>query len=82
MFSQGKTQYSYHGYWAKDFEKLDPHLGTMDDLKTLINTAHDSGIKIMVDVVLNHAGYGIKRLIVELITIQQRKDRAKFKRYV
>ena len=60
MFSQGKTQYSYHGYWAKDFEKLDPHLGTMDDLKTLIDTAHDSGIKIMVDVVLNHAGYGMK----------------------
>ncbi len=60
MFSQGKTQYSCHGYWAKDFEKLDPHLGTMDDLKTLIDTAHDSGIKIMVDVVLNHAGYGMK----------------------
>ncbi len=32
----------------------------MDDLKTLIDTAHDSGIKIMVDVVLNHAGYGMK----------------------
>ncbi len=36
-------------------KKLDPHLGTMDDLKTLIDIAHDSGIKIMVDVVLNHA---------------------------
>lgn len=62
MFSQGKTQYSYHGYWAKDFETLDPHLGTMDDLKTLIDTAHDNGIKIMVDVVLNHTGYGMKNV--------------------
>ncbi|MGG5462125.1 type I pullulanase [Clostridium sp. B9] len=60
MFSQGKQQYSYHGYWAKNFETLDPHLGTMDDLKTLIDTAHDNGIKIMVDVVLNHSGYGMK----------------------
>lgn len=60
MFFKGGNQYSYHGYWAKNFEKLDPHLGTMKDLKTLIDTAHENGIKIMVDVVLNHAGYGMK----------------------
>ena len=61
QFSSDGTQYSYHGYWAKNFENLDPHLGTMDDLKTLIDTAHDSGIKLMVDVVLNHAGYGMNK---------------------
>lgn len=60
MISSNGTQYSYHGYWAKNFEILDPHLGTMNDLKTLIDTAHDNGIKIMVDVVLNHTGYGMK----------------------
>ncbi|NLK94615.1 MAG: hypothetical protein GX275_05445 [Clostridiales bacterium] len=60
MFSSNGTQYSYHGYWAKNFEILDPHLGTMSDLKTLIDTAHENGIKIMVDVVLNHTGYGMK----------------------
>ncbi|MDE7183910.1 MAG: starch-binding protein, partial [Lachnospiraceae bacterium] len=49
---------AYHGYWASDFTKLDPALGTEDELKTLISAAHDKGIKIMVDVVLNHAGYG------------------------
>ncbi|MDU4117877.1 MAG: type I pullulanase [Clostridium perfringens] len=81
MFSQGKTQYSYHGYWAKDFEKLDPHLGTMDDLKTLIDTAHDSGIKIMVDVVLNHAGYGMKNKEANsgANNYPTEEDRAKFK---
>ena len=62
MFASGGQQYSYHGYWAKDFESLDPHLGTLDDLKELIDTAHDNGIKIMVDVVLNHAGYGMKEV--------------------
>lgn len=56
----GFTQYGYHGYWAKDFTKLDEHLGDMETFKELIEKAHDRGIKIMVDVVLNHTGYGLK----------------------
>lgn len=54
------TQYGYHGYWAKDFTKIDEHLGDLETFKELIDEAHDRGIKIMVDVVLNHAGYGLK----------------------
>lgn len=53
-------QYGYHGYWAKDFSKLDEHLGSMDDLNELLDKAHEKNIKIMVDVVLNHTGYGLK----------------------
>ena len=49
--------YGYHGYWASDFTKLNPHLGDEDDLRALINAAHAKGMKIMVDVVLNHAGF-------------------------
>ncbi|MNB80239.1 Pullulanase precursor [compost metagenome] len=56
----GGTQYGYHGYWAKDFTQLDEHLGDMETFKELIEKAHDRGIKIMVDVVLNHTGYGLK----------------------
>lgn len=56
----GSEQYGYHGYWAKDFTKLDEHLGDMATFKELIEKAHDKGIKIMVDVVLNHTGYGLK----------------------
>lgn len=56
----GSKQYGYHGYWAKDFTKLDEHLGDMETFKELIEKAHDRGIKIMVDVVLNHTGYGLK----------------------
>lgn len=53
-------QYGYHGYWAKDFTQVDEHFGDLETLKELIDKAHDQGIKIMVDVVLNHAGYGLK----------------------
>lgn len=49
---------SYHGYWAKDFTKLNPYLGTEEELESLINALHKRGMKLMVDVVLNHAGYG------------------------
>ncbi|WP_335870594.1 type I pullulanase [Bacillus sp. 2205SS5-2] len=55
------NQFGYHGYWAKDFTTLDEHLGDLNTFKELINSAHDRGIKIMVDVVLNHAGYGLKQ---------------------
>jgi pullulanase len=57
---QNGAQFAYHGYWATNFEAMDEHLGDVEDLKELIDQAHDRGIKIMVDVVLNHAGYGMK----------------------
>lgn len=50
--------YGYHGYWASDFTKLNKHLGTEQQFKALLDAAHSKGMKIMVDVVLNHAGYG------------------------
>ncbi|MBQ2800418.1 MAG: InlB B-repeat-containing protein [Lachnospiraceae bacterium] len=52
--------YGYHGYWASSFEKLNKHLGTIEEFHTLIDEAHERDIKIMVDVVANHAGYGTK----------------------
>lgn len=50
--------YGYHGYWASDFTKLNQHLGTKEEFAALIEAAHSRGMKLMVDVVLNHAGYG------------------------
>ncbi|GAB3810146.1 pullulanase-type alpha-1,6-glucosidase [Micromonospora zhanjiangensis] len=44
----------YHGYWITDFTQVDPHFGTNADLKRLIDQAHRRGIKIFLDVIVNH----------------------------
>lgn len=50
------TDGGYHGYWAKDFEKLNTNFGSADDLKALVTAAHGKGMYVMLDVVANHAG--------------------------
>ncbi|MGS2615462.1 pullulanase-type alpha-1,6-glucosidase [Micromonospora sp. LZ34] len=44
----------YHGYWITDFTQVDPHFGTNEDLKRLVKLAHQRGIKIYLDVIVNH----------------------------
>ncbi|MGK5675515.1 pullulanase-type alpha-1,6-glucosidase [Micromonospora sp. URMC 106] len=44
----------YHGYWITDFTQVDPHFGTKDDLKRLVRLAHQRGIKVYLDVIVNH----------------------------
>ena len=60
--------YGYHGYWASDFTKLNRHLGTEEQFKALLDAAHSKGMKIMVDVVLNHAGYGTEKYFNSILT--------------
>lgn len=48
--------YAYHGYWAKDWTSLDPNFGTEKNLQSLVKAAHDNGIRVLMDVVLNHTG--------------------------
>ena len=48
--------YGYHGYWAKDWTKIDPNYGTTDELKELVELAHKNGIRILLDAVINHTG--------------------------
>jgi alpha-amylase len=49
--------YAYHGYYALDYTRLDQNMGTPDDLKKLVDTAHAHGIRVLFDVVMNHPGY-------------------------
>ena len=49
--------YSYHGYYGLDFTELDKNYGTEAEFKEMIETAHKHGIRIVLDVVLNHPGY-------------------------
>jgi alpha-amylase len=51
----GKS-YGFHGYWARDFTAIDAGLGTEDELRTLVDTAHAHGLRVLFDVVLNHTG--------------------------
>ena len=60
--------YGYHGYWASDFTKLNKHLGTEQQFKALLDAAHSKGMKIMVDIVLNHAGYGTEKYFNSILT--------------
>ena len=55
--NQGRAFAGYHGYWAEDFVQTDPHFGTLKELKKLVKMAHARGLKIIQDVVVNHAGY-------------------------
>ncbi|MEU9742076.1 pullulanase-type alpha-1,6-glucosidase [Micromonospora chersina] len=44
----------YHGYWITDFTQVDPHFGTNAELKKLVGLAHQRGIKVYLDIIVNH----------------------------
>ncbi len=48
----------HHGYWAEDLAAIDPRYGTEADLAALVAAAHERGMKVLLDVVYNHVGYG------------------------
>ncbi len=51
----GKS-YGFHGYWAKDFTSVDANLGTEADVRELVDAAHAKGLRVLLDVVMNHTG--------------------------
>ena len=51
---------AYHGYWGLDFTTIDPHLGTEADFRNFVETAHEKGLKVIVDIVVNHTADVIK----------------------
>ncbi len=56
----GFPDWGYHGYWADDFERLDPRFGSEQELTALVQAAHERGLAILLDVVYNHVGYESK----------------------
>ncbi|HXJ80221.1 MAG TPA: alpha-amylase family glycosyl hydrolase, partial [Candidatus Methylomirabilis sp.] len=56
VFKQVPVDNSYHGYGIQDFLDVDPHFGTRDDLRRLVTSAHTLGIRVILDVILNHSG--------------------------
>jgi alpha-amylase len=51
----GKS-YGFHGYWARDFTAVDANLGTEKDFREFVEAAHARGIRVLLDVVMNHTG--------------------------
>lgn len=47
----------YHGYWPVDYYKVDEHLGDMEKFKELVDVYHDKGMKVIVDIPLNHVAW-------------------------
>ena len=50
----GQESAGYHGYWITDFEHVDPHFGTDAEFKALVDAAHARGMKVYMDIVVNH----------------------------
>ncbi|MGC8819848.1 MAG: alpha-amylase family glycosyl hydrolase [Fervidobacterium sp.] len=46
----------YHGYWARDFKKVDEHFGTLQDYKALADVLHKNNMYLIQDIVVNHVG--------------------------
>lgn len=48
--------HGYHGYWASDFTKVDPHMGTLKQYQDFVKEAHEKGLYVIQDIVVNHLG--------------------------
>ena len=49
---------SYHGYDISDYYAVDKRFGTIDDYRELLYKAHEKGMKVLMDLVLNHTSKG------------------------
>lgn len=58
LVENNSAQYSYHGYAATDFFRVDPRFGTNDDFGAFVSEARAKGVGVIQDVVLNHIGSG------------------------
>ncbi len=56
IFKNRKELNTYHGYAIQNFLDIDPRFGTLKDLQTLVDEAHQRGMYIVLDIVINHSG--------------------------
>jgi glycosidase len=56
VFKQVSFKDTYHGYGVQNLLDVDPHFGTTDDLQRMVKVAHGHGIRVILDIILNHTG--------------------------
>ncbi|MDF2809803.1 MAG: alpha-amylase [Microvirga sp.] len=56
VFRQVAFQDTYHGYGIQNYLDVDPHFGSRQDLRDLVAACHASGIRVILDIILNHSG--------------------------
>jgi len=56
VIENNMPEYSYHGYAATDFYKVDTRFGTNEEYRKLSLEAKDKGIKMIMDMIFNHCG--------------------------
>lgn len=56
VLKQVSFQPSYHGYGIQNFLEVDSNFGSKEDLRDLVAAAHEQGIYVILDIILNHAG--------------------------
>ena len=53
-----QSQWSYHGYSTTDFYRVDPRFGSNADYQRMVASAREKGIKVIMDMIMNHCGSG------------------------
>ena len=49
--------FAFHGYYTQDWTFMDQNMGTVEEFRTFVTEAHKRGIRVVMDVVMNHTGY-------------------------
>lgn len=56
ILKQVAFEKTYHGYGTQNFLATDPHFGSKEDFKSLVEEAHDMGMYVILDIIVNHSG--------------------------
>ena len=52
--SDGRNFSAYHGYWPRDLSAVESRVGTMLEMREMVDAAHARGIRVLIDYVMNH----------------------------
>ena len=57
IYEQGELKGIGSPYCVRDYKRINPEFGTIDDLKALVAKAHSKGMKVILDWVANHTSW-------------------------